>query len=268
MLGDVSDLYDSYFQTFIKDFDIFGNKILIKTLGIISFFFTIDRSNKEFIETILNSFGIDYHDFNEAIDELEKRELVEVQYNHARVSEQVMATYFFYKVFIKDEILSFKTLLFTFFPVWKKRFSDTIIPSNNSFGYENVLKKINGTLDEYLNSIYSDEEKVLEFFSLFWFYKRKETLNYFHQKVKQFPEPENPIYDSKYETNEYVWDRDKTLDFLADLFNHFTESFFPALELAFEYCRKNLNLFLNLSDELERSYCLMMTTIDMTSKDQ
>ncbi len=238
LLGDVSDLYDSYFQTFIKDFDIFGNKTLIKTLGIISFFFTIDRSNKEFIEVVLKNFELEYHDFNEAIDELEKRELVEVQYNHARVSEQVMATYFFYKVFIKDEILSFKTLLFTFFPVWKKRFSDTIIPSNNSFGYDNVLKKINGTLDEYLHSIYSEEQKVLEFFSLFWFYKREETLNYFHQKIKHFREPENPIYDSKYETNDFVWDRDKTLDFLADLFNHFTESFIPALELAFEYCRK------------------------------
>lgn len=238
LLGDVSDLYDSYFQTFIKDFDIFGDKTLIRTLGIISFFFTIDRSNKEFIEVLLKNFELDYHDFNEAIDELEKRELVEVQYNHARVSEQVMATYFFYKVFIKDEILSFKTLLFTFFPVWKKRFSDTIIPSNNSFGYDNVLKKINGTLNEYLDSIYLEEEKVLDFFSLFWFYKREETLSYFHQKIKQFPESEKPVYDSKYETNDFVWDRDKILDFLADLFNHFTESFIPALELAFEYCRK------------------------------
>jgi len=238
LLGYVSDLYDSYFQTFIKDFDIFGDKTLIKTLGIISFFFTIDRSNKEFIEVVLKNFDLDYHDFNEAIDELEKRELVEVQYNHARVSEQVMATYFFYKVFIKDEILSFKTLLFTFFPVWKKRFSDTIISSNNSFGYDNVLEKINGTLDEYLHSVYSEEEKVLEFFSLFGFYKREETLSYFHQQIKQFPESENPVYDSKYETNDFVWDRDKTLDFLADIFNHFTESFIPSLELAFEYCRK------------------------------
>jgi len=238
LLGDVSDLYDSYFQTFIKDFNIFEEKNLIKTLGIVSFFYTIDRSKKEFVESILNSFGMDYHDFNEAIDELEKRELIEVQYNHARVSEQVMATYFFYKVFIKDEILPFKTLLFTFFPVWKKRFSDTIIPSNNSFGYINVLNKINHTLDEYLNSIYTEEPKVLEFFSLFWFYKREETLAYFHQKTKQFPEPEDPNYDVKYETNDFVWDRDKTLDFLSDYFNQYSESFIPAVELAFEYCRK------------------------------
>ncbi|MBN1617892.1 ATP-binding protein [Candidatus Dojkabacteria bacterium] len=238
LLGDVSDLYDSYFQTFIKDFNIFEEKGLIKTLGIISFFYTIDRNNKEFIESILVSFGMDYYNFNEAIDELEKRELVEVQYNHARVSEQVMATYFFYKVFIKDEILPFRTLLFTFFPKWKKRFSDTIIPSNNSFGYKNVLNKLNYSLDEYLNSIYGDEPKVLEFFDLFWFYKREETLDYFHRKTKKLPEPKDPIYNVKYETNDFVWDRDKTLDFLSGYFNQYSESYIPSLELAFEYCRK------------------------------
>lgn len=234
----IFELYDFYFKTFIKDFDIFGNKTLIKTLGIISFFFTIDRSNKELLESILKTFELDYYQFNEAIDELEKRELVEVQYNHARVAEQVMSTYFFYKVFIKDEILSFRTLLFTYISQWKKRFSDTIIPSNNSFGYDSVLKKISGTLDEYLHSIYSDEAKVLDFFNLFWFYKREEVICYFHSKIKNFPEPTNPIYDTKYEINDFVWDRDKTLDFLSNLFSHYTESFIPALELAFEYCRK------------------------------
>lgn len=238
LLGDVSDLYDSYFQTFIKDFDIFGNKALIKTLGLISFFFTIDRSNKEFIEKLLNDFDLDYHEFNEAIDELQKREFIEVQYNHVRVSEQVMATYFFYKVFIKDEILSFRTLVFNYYISWKKRFSDTIIPSNNSFGYVNVFKKINTSLDEFMYSIYDEEEKILEFFSLFWFYKREETLNYFHQKLTKIPEPVNAIYSTNYEMNDYVWNRDKTLDFLSNLFNNNTESYIPSLELSFEYCRK------------------------------
>jgi len=234
----IFELYDFYFRTFIKDFDLFGNKLLLKILGVVSFFFTVDRSNKVLLETILKIFEIDYYEFNEAIDELEKRELVEVQYNHVRVSEQVMATYFFYKVFIKDEILSFRTLLFTYFPLWKRRFSDTIIPSNNSFGYNSVFKKISITLDDYLYSVYSDEEKVLGFFSLFWFYKREENLAYFHQKIKKIPESENLIYETNYNTNDFVWDRDRTLDFLSNLFNHYTESFIPSLELAFEYCRK------------------------------
>jgi DNA polymerase III delta prime subunit len=238
LLGDVSDLYDTYFQTFIKDFDLFNNKALYKTLGLISFFFTIDRTDKAFIESLLSNFDLDYHEFHESIDELHKRELIEVQFNVARISEQVMSTYFFYKSFIKDEILPFKKLLFEYFQSWKSRFTDTIIPSNNTFGYEKVFDKINGSLDDFLNSIRNNEEITLEFFSVFWFYKRDELLSYFHHQIKKIPEPENTKYSTDYETNEFVYDRDKTLDFLSDLFSHPTESFIPALELSFEYCRK------------------------------
>ncbi len=237
----IYELYDYYFKTFIKDFAIFDDKTLLKTLGIISFFYTIDKSNKHLLETIFEVFDIDYYTFNEAIDELEKRELVEVSFSNVKVSEQIMATYFFYKVFIKDEILSFRTLLFTFFPKWEKRFSDTIIPSNNSFGYESVFSKINVILDEYLYSIYLEEDKVLEFLSLFWFYKREEVLNYFYKKVKELPESDTQTYPSKYETNDFVFERDKTLDMLSNLFRDYTESFNTSLELAFEYCRKKPN---------------------------
>jgi hypothetical protein len=238
LIGDVSDLYDSYFQTFIKDFNIFGDKSLIKTLGIISFFYTIDRNNKEFIETILKSFEIGYHDFFEAIDELEKRELVEVQYNHARVSEQVLATYFFYRVFIKDELLSFKVLLFNFFIDWKPRFRDSIIPANNSFGYENVISKINITLDEYLHLQINNEEKILGFLDLFWFYKPEYTINFFYKKTSELPEPINPTYLTNYETNEFVFEKEQTIDFITRFYDHLTEWLNPAIELGFEYIRK------------------------------
>lgn len=238
LFDDVSDLYDAYFQTFIKDFDIFGNQSMLKTLGIISFFYSINRGDKRFIDALLNAFEINYYDFNEAIEELHKKELLEVQYNHAKVSEQVMGTYFFYKVFIKEEVLSFKTLFFNYFSEWNKRFSDTIIPSNNSFGYENVLSKVSNTLDEYFANIIADEQKVEDFISLFWFYKRDEMLAYYHQKISALPEPVDQYYRPVYGMNEFSWNHDKTLSLLANLFNHYTESFIPALQLCFEYSRK------------------------------
>lgn len=51
-------------------------------------------------------------------------------------------------------------------------------------------------------------------------------------KNETFIEPANPIYDTKYETNDFVWDRDKTLGFLSNLspeklirtFIHFSSS--------------------------------------------
>src|SRR5690606_34894361 len=89
LYGSVYELYDSYFQTFVRDNDIFKDDTVLKTLGLISFFFTINRDNKKFIHELLDDFGLDYYKFNEAINELEKRELLEIKYDHVRVSEQV-----------------------------------------------------------------------------------------------------------------------------------------------------------------------------------
>lgn len=236
--GDVSDLFDSYFDKFITDYDLFQNNTLLKTLGIISFFFTINRNNKPFINSLLSLFEINYYEFNEAIEELHKRELIEVQYNHARISEQVMATYFFYKVFVKDDLLSFKILLFNFFPKWKSHFKDSIIPANNSFGYENVITKIEHTLSQYLKSVADDEEQVLDFLDLFWFYKPEDTISHFYEKIAALPEPISPVYMTEYETNDFVFDREQTIDFLSRFFNHSTEWLKPSIELCFEYIRK------------------------------
>jgi hypothetical protein len=74
---------------------------------------------------------------------------------------------------------------------------------------------------------------------MFWFYKSEELLAYFHQKVKLMPDPVSPEYDNKYDKNDFVWDKDKLLDFMSNLFNDERRCFLPAIELTFEYCRKN-----------------------------
>lgn len=238
LYGSVFDLYDSYFQTFVKDNDIFKDDTTLKTLGLISFFFTINRSSKEFLQGMLSNFGLDYYKFNDAVNELEKRELLEIKYDHVRVSEQVMATYYFYKVFIKDKSLPFKTLLSNYFPVWENRFRDTIIPANNTFGYKEVRENIDSDLDVYLSSLTSDEE-YYTFFSMFWFYKSDEMLAFLHAKVKSLPEPsENLQYKTDYKENDYAYEKDKVISYLARLFLHNTEHFIPSLALAFEYVRK------------------------------
>ena len=149
-----------------------------------------------------------------------------------------MATYFFYKVFIKDDILSFRLLLNNFFTDWKSRFKDSIIPANNSFGYENVITKIDHDLSAYLQSISENEEAVINFLDLFWFYKPEDTIAYFYNKTSKLPEPESPVYLTHYDTNDFVYEREQTIDFVSRFFNHLTEWFKPSIELGFEYIRK------------------------------
>lgn len=238
LFGDVSDLFETYFSSFSMDFNLFGKPDLLKALGLVSFFFTIERENKKTVEKLLSIFDIDYYKFSEAIEELHKRELVEIKYNHIRISEQVMATYFFYVVFIRDNYLSFEKLLFNYFDSHKFSFKEALYSSSHSFGYENVFSKINPSFDKYLEVVRDNEDKFLVFIDLFWFNKPDETLAYFLINTNKIGEPENPVYNAHYETNDFVYEKEQTIDYISRFFRQQTESFIPAIQLGFEYIRK------------------------------
>lgn len=245
--GGTYHLYDNYFQTFIKDFDLFKNTMLLKTIGIVSFFYTLQRDDKEFIEKLLKNFDLEYTNFQESLEELHNRELVEIRDSYVRISEQIMSTYFFYKVFINDKILSFNTLIFEYFHDFTNRFKETVIHCNNTFGYNEVLNKIKPDIDRYFDSVVINDEKARQFITLFWFYKREETLSYIYSKINTEPEPENPIYVSTYENNEFSFEIDKILPLLTPFFRSYTpDSFKMALILAFEHSRKKPLAFTEL----------------------
>jgi hypothetical protein len=75
----------------------------MKTLGVISFFYAIDLTNTEFLTKLLAPTGLDNYDFKEAVEYLERLELVETSadYTIAKINDQVLSTFLFYKVFLK-----------------------------------------------------------------------------------------------------------------------------------------------------------------------
>ena len=58
LFGDVADLFETYFSSFSMDFNLFDKPELLKALGLVSFFFTIERDNKETVEKLLTIFQI------------------------------------------------------------------------------------------------------------------------------------------------------------------------------------------------------------------
>ena len=121
-LNNVGDLFDSYFSTFIKDNGEFDKPINIKILGLTAFFYALPYKNRDFIIPKLSLFGIDYDIFIEQIYFLERLELLEIQHDYVKISEQNISTFFFYKSFIKDDLLSFDTLLNNYFDKNTSRF--------------------------------------------------------------------------------------------------------------------------------------------------
>ncbi len=236
-LYDVSDLFEKYFLTFVRDDGRFANSNNIKTLGIIAFFNALPYKEKDVIVPILENFNINYDTFIDCIDQLDKLELIEIQFEHVRISEQNLSMYFFYKSFVKDNLLSFETLLNKYFENNTSRFKDCVIPANNTFGHQNVMGKIKPVLQDYWKSIKHDEERSLKLLSEFWFYLQNETLEFVYNLVEKLPESQMSSYEVSYGTNDFVYSQNRIIELLANFFR-LENNLKEVIELSFEYIRK------------------------------
>lgn len=234
-LHDVSDLFEKYFSTFIKDDGEFDNPLNIRCLGIIAFFYTIPYKNKEITQSIIEKFDISYNDFIDTIDKLDKMELAEIQFEHVKVPEQNLATFFFYKAFIKDNLLSFQVLLNNYFENYQSRFKDSIIPANNTFGPQKVMDKIKPELIEYWYLIRNNSEKSFNFLNSFWFYLQGQTLEFTYQYIEKFPKIEETTYDTSYENNQFNYEKDNIIELLGNFFRLNSNSLKDSIELLFKY---------------------------------
>jgi len=174
-LHEVHDLFDEYFKTFVRDNGLLQDKLILKSLGIISYFNTISLGNSDLLKNILDKFQLSRSEFIQSITKLEDIEIVEIKYNHVKIADQSISIYFFYKVFFKDDLLPFTVLIDHFYESTKNRIHDTVIPANNTFGYRNIREKIRPILLAKLKS-FSSEKDILTFFDLFWFYLEDELL--------------------------------------------------------------------------------------------
>lgn len=237
-LHDVSDLFENYFSTFVKDDGEFAKELNIKCLGLIAFFYTIPYKNKEITASILDNFDIEYSDFIDIIDKLGQLELVEIQFEHVKIPEQNLSTYFFYKAFIKDNLLSFEVLLNNYFDENSTRFDDCVIPANNTFGPRNVMDKLLPHLQKYWQHIKTEQEKAFKFLSTFWFYLMNQSIEFIYSIVASLPNNSNTIYEVTYENNAFSYQKNKVIELLGEFFRFPSEHLKDSIELAFEYTRK------------------------------
>jgi len=244
-LSDLSELFERYFLTFIQDEGEFAKPINIKTLGIISFFYTLPFKNKEVLSEILNAFEIDYNDFIDSIDKLEKLELVEIQYEYVKIPEQNLSTYFFYKAFIKDKLLAFSILLNNYFDQNSNRFKDSVIPANNTFGPEKVMNVLRPELKKYYNSIIQNEDKTYQFLLTFWFYLQDETLVYIYTIIQNTNQSFVEEYKTVYDDRKFQLSKDLIIELIGEFFKSH-ENLKNAIDLSLEYARKKPEILAEL----------------------
>ena len=266
-LHDVSELFERYFSTFIKDDGSFAKAINIKILGLTAFFHTLPYKDKDVIMPVLETFEIEYDTFIDHIDILEKLELLEIQYGYVKIPEQNLSTYFFYKAFVKENLLSFEVLLERYFRSNKARFSDCIIPANNTFGYDNVINKIKPALRKYFGSINSDKEKAFDFLSVFYFYLQEETLGYVYDIIENMQERDISDESFNYIKDGYSFRNNRIIELFGSLF-YVHDNLKDVIELSFEYIRKQPQYYSELIDKIKDSLTFKIQDADFGFKRQ
>lgn len=238
ILKDVFSLYDQYFQKVKNDLSFLDNPENLKALGILSFFGVLDRGNEE-IKTLLEKhFNVNWNQLWETFIELEKVELVDVFHNEAaKISDQVLATYVFYKTFIEENSapINYSDWLVLFIEKYDKKINKTLIDVINTFGYEELQDRVTSLIIGVQKKLETDITNLYKFLEIFWFYREVDTLLFVRNWIESLETEQTELEDIKYtyEVNDFVWAPDY-FKLLINFWNHSTTFTRESIELALQ----------------------------------
>lgn len=241
-LHDVTDIYDKFFEPLVSTGEL-KDKNLLKVLGIICFFRVVDRNHEQLIHRIYDSFGIDENDFWECVFKLHDLEFVNLYERRVvKIADQILANYFFYLTFLKEEILDLYIILDQYLSEYKGKVKENLYPILEHFKYEKILTIVSPKLDKKLLEIRENEKELLDFFEVFGFYQQEEILLHIQSQIEQLPEPSPEPYQFRRENNNNWWkaENEYPLFKLLTLFGQSPNDHFEiSLELIFRYVQKS-----------------------------
>jgi hypothetical protein len=247
-IGDVTALYEEYFSSIQKDLVEINEPDILKVAGIIVFFRSVDRSNKETMKAIENAFEISDDMFWAASQRLHELELFDIYENEVvRVSDQVLATYLFYLAFFKEKVADFSILLRHFFPAFRSGFVEALNPILNAFDSLAIIDSLRPHIDHYWMGMERarDENGLLSLIRTFWYVKRTDTLLYMKKRIEELPiEPIDPAnLDFKASQDP----QDQSYLEILGMFRYVADDEFrTALELMLNYVSKQPKKFPNV----------------------
>jgi len=238
-LNNVTDIYDNYFAKSIDELADLKDKLILKVLGIISFFRVVRKDNKVQTEAILTFFDVDENDFWEKATVLHKLELVDLYEDKTivKAADQVLSLYFFYYTFIKKEICDYSVVLDFFLEEYSGKVRENLYPLLDHFGYEEIIKVIEPKIDNSLANNSNNEAFLLKFYEVFWFCKKTELLVWLKSKIgSTLPLSIDQYSFEEKKDHDYSFERNHPYFKLLKLFSqHPDENFKFSFELILNY---------------------------------
>lgn len=235
-LNNVTDIYDKYFSKYINEIEELNEKNLLITLGIISFNRNFDRENIEFNNRTFEVFKINENDFWENVFILHDLELVDLfEKQIVKISDQIIAEYFFYYIFIKEGIVDFSIILTTYLSNFSGKIRDNLIPVLNNFDHFKIMEGIKDSVNKFYESIKSDDDLVYKFFEIFWFDRKTELLIWLQERIELIEIKTDYTFDFNEPKDIFSSQKQPYLELLKLFGHHPDENFVISLDLLFSY---------------------------------
>ncbi|MBL7046688.1 MAG: hypothetical protein ISR95_03545 [Candidatus Marinimicrobia bacterium] len=193
---------------------------------------------KTLLEKVLAPFQIDIEHFRDCISVLEKSELIEVSYEYAKIPEQNIALYFFYRAVVQDSLISLPILFDNFYARNRDRFRDCIIPVTNIFGGSNITDKIEPIVKKYFQSLEHGSDISIELLDDFWFILLDECLDYIQKSIVNLKITTTIEFTPQEKSDFNINEMGKPLSLIRKFIRSNYEMG-TVLELAFEYVQKD-----------------------------
>ncbi len=253
-LSDVSQVFHQYFRSFLNDKPVLQDKNVRKVIGLISYFYSIDLDSEEY-ERMLEVFCITNAEFLSAMRDLQDLELLDFFDDRTmRISDQLLATYFFYSCWVEQNELDFASLLIHFFHSHTHRMRDSFIPVTQSFGEENVVTKIRPQLHGYLNTIATERSQKIDFLRMFGKYFPAQSFLMAKNEIENF-RPVKPEDDKDFSALAVMHMHHDVILNLIDPFIDLQDpsKFRIAIDLCFLYAAKSSNTFSSVMAKLKEN---------------
>ena len=191
-INNTYDLYKGYFKGADNDINIFGDIDIGKIIAIAAFFRAIDRQNDKQVKVIKQAFEVDIVAIWDKIEKLHRYEIFDMYENSViKVSDQILASYLFYKIVFVDKSLKISSFIVNFFPNHSGKIRDVLNQIVPVFDINLILKELKDPVDrlwiEYLDKsllVGHDNNPIIEFVEIFWYLKESEILEKLHEEIQ------------------------------------------------------------------------------------
>jgi hypothetical protein len=229
-------LYERYFEKVSAEIELFQGSIALQALALVSFFGVLEYDNIKVKEILEKKFALDWKELWVAIMALHDAEILDVHAGDmAKVSDQVLVTYGFYKCFLDPQscVLDYGSWISEFIASHSSRLKTTLIDVNNTFNYEFVKDLVVPHLKRVSEQI-TDGEALYVFYKLFWFYLQFDAILYLKRWVAALPAgPADAVLEFNFNANDFQRES-AYFELITNFWDHDTELLRPSLEIGFD----------------------------------